>query len=281
MVAIVGRSQWGAQFRIPNDRFVANSTRRWMVVHWPASAGTIRDERAVWRSIERQHWVGQGWRAAPGYNFGVGQSGTIYEGCGLQVRGIHSPPRNTDGWGVCMIMGMAERMSPAAQNSLRALYAWLGGRAGRQLGQATHSTHWATACAGNEINAWVRAGNLARPGTAPPPQPPPRPQPPDETSEWMMMMANGILEFWQGETGRPAATICWANWFTRDGNARLRFSTVARSRVTVDFMGQGPGSSSVDFGGGDLNGVALPKGCRQVTVRADNVSSPVYWAVSR
>ena len=95
MVPIVTRAQWGAAFTIPGGRHVAPSQRFWFVVHWPGSAVSA-DERAVVRAIERHHRQGQGWQAAPGYNFLVGRSGTIYEGCGRDVRGIHSPPRNTD-----------------------------------------------------------------------------------------------------------------------------------------------------------------------------------------
>jgi hypothetical protein len=75
MVPIVTRAQWGAAFTIPGGRFVAPSARRWFVVHWPGSA-VGGDERAVVRAIERAHRVGQGWQAAPGYNFLVGRSGT-------------------------------------------------------------------------------------------------------------------------------------------------------------------------------------------------------------
>lgn len=277
MVAMVSRAQWGAAFAIPGGRGVAASSRRWVVLHWPASSGTIRDERAVWRSIERQHRVGQGWAAAPGYNFGIGQSGTIYVGCGIDVRGIHSPPRNTDGWGVCMILGMAERLSPAAQSSARALYAWLCQRSGRELGQATHSTHWATACAGNEINAWVRAGNLGRPGTAPPPRPPAPPALPRQMMEENQMMQ---LQFWQAASGAPAAVLCWSNWWTRDGNCRLRFVAGDQTRLRVDFMGAGPGTASITVGEA-MDGVALPRGCRRVTVRRDSGNSPVCCALSR
>src|SRR5215475_798069 len=138
MVAIVSRAQWGAQFTIPGGRHVAPSARRWFVVHWPGSA-VAGDERAVVRAIERSHRVGQGWQAAPGYNFLVGRSGTIYEGCGRDVRGIHSPPRNVDGWGVCVMIAVGETPPVAALNATSALYEHLCGVSGRRLGMAGHN----------------------------------------------------------------------------------------------------------------------------------------------
>jgi peptidoglycan hydrolase-like protein with peptidoglycan-binding domain len=170
MVHIVTRAQWGAQFSIPGGRHVAPSARRWFVVHWPGSA-VAGDERAVVRAIERSHRQGQGWQAAPGYNFLVGRSGTIYEGCGRDVRGVHSPPRNTDGWGVCVLIAPGEAIPQAARNSTRALYNWLNGVAGRTLGMTWHGQHHPTACAGPALNAWVQQGMPAT-GGAPAPAPP-------------------------------------------------------------------------------------------------------------
>jgi hypothetical protein len=172
MVSIVTRAQWGAQFSIPGGRHVAPASRRWFVVHWPGSA-VGSDERQIVRNIERSHRVGQGWQAAPGYNFLVGRSGTIYEGCGRDVRGIHSPPRNTDGWGVCVMISVGENPPQAALNATRALYNWLNGVSGRTLSMAGHNTHFATACPGPNLSQWVRNGMPATGGAGPAPPPPP------------------------------------------------------------------------------------------------------------
>jgi hypothetical protein len=56
----------------------------------------------------------------------------------------------------------------------RALYDWLCGVAGRRLGMASHSTHFATQCAGPALNAWVASG-MPGGGPAPPPTLPPPP----------------------------------------------------------------------------------------------------------
>ena len=172
MVTVIRRAQWGAQFPVPGGRHVAPSARRWFVVHWPGSA-VAGDPFAVWRAIERAHRQGQGWAAAPGYNFGITRDGRILEGCGRDVRGIHSPPRNADGFGVCVLIAVGETPPQAALNATRALYSWLNSVAGRTLGMASHSTHWATQCAGPALNDWVRRGMPATGGAPAPPAPPP------------------------------------------------------------------------------------------------------------
>lgn len=171
---ILSRREWGAATTIPSGRSVAPSSRRFYVVHWPVM-GT-RDERQWCRDIERIH-RNQGWAAAPGYNFLVGQSGTIYEGCGRDVRGIHSPPRNTDGWGVCHLQpstaagASTAPISDAMKASSRQLYEWLGSVSGRTLSQWWHGRDFATACPGPDLRAWVSSGMPA--GAPPPEQPPP------------------------------------------------------------------------------------------------------------
>lgn len=204
MVAIVSRRAWGAQFTIPGGRHVAPSARRWFVVHWPGSA-VAGDERAVVRAIERSHRQGQGWQAAPGYNFLIGRSGTIYEGCGQNVRGIHSPPRNTDGFGVCVMIAPGEPVPQAARNACRALYEHLCRVTGRRLGMAGHNTHFATACPGPALSEWVRQGMPATggaPAPAPsapagPPAPPGTPAFPGRILRQPPIMRGNDVRTWQ------------------------------------------------------------------------------------
>jgi hypothetical protein len=156
-VNIRNRRAWGAQFTVPAGRHVAPAQRRFFVVHWPG--GPVgSDIPAVIRSIERFHRVNQGWAAAPGYNFLVGPGGTIFEGCGRDVRGIHSAPRNTDGFGVCVLIAPGQPVPQAARNATRALYEWLCQVSGRRLNMSWHGQHVATACPGPALTQWVRNG---------------------------------------------------------------------------------------------------------------------------
>lgn len=156
MVDVISRAQWGARYPVPGGRNVAPTSRRYFVVHWPASnAGG--DEAAIVRNIEQQH-RNQGWDAVPGYNFLVGMSGRIYEGCGRDTRGIHSPPRNTDGFGCCVLQPMNADPSQAALDSTKALYNELCRAANRELTRSYHGADYATACPGAQLIAWVKAG---------------------------------------------------------------------------------------------------------------------------
>src|ERR1700733_2424716 len=214
---IVSRREWGAATTIPSGRSVSPATRRFYVVHWPVMS--TRDERQWCRDIERIH-RNQGWAAAPGYNFLIGQSGTIYEGCGRDVRGIHSPPRNTDGWGVCHLQPSTSAgvstapITDAMKASSRALYAWLGSVAGRTLTQSWHGRDFATACPGPDLIAWVRAG---MPGAA---APPPTPEQPPATEEVEMITSavadNGSLHVFA--VGPQRRTI-WYTWQRANQNA--------------------------------------------------------------
>ena len=213
---IVSRREWGAATTIPGGRFVSPSARRFFVVHWPVM-GT-RDERQWCRDIERMH-RGQGWAAAPGYNFLVGMSGTIYEGAGRDVRGIHSPPHNTDGWGCCVLQPSTGAgvptapISPAAKTATRALYDWLCSVSGRSLNQWWHGRDFATACPGNDLRAWV-AGGMQTGAPAPAPEQPPA------TEEVEMITSavadNGSLHVFS--VGPQRRTI-WYTWQRANQNA--------------------------------------------------------------
>jgi hypothetical protein len=230
-VPVVTRAQWGAAFTIPGGRFVAPSARRWFVVHWPGSA-VSGDERAVVRSIERSHRQGQGWAAAPGYNYLVGRSGTIYDGCGRDVRGIHSPPRNTDGFGVCVMIAVGEQPPQAALNATRALYNWLNQVCGRTLGMSWHGQHHPTQCAGPALNSWVQRGMPA--ATAPAPAPPGQPTGMAETPTSSVAQVNLV---WNTVTG-PASQFTVQVQRGNTGTANVRTFTVpvpsaARTTFTV------------------------------------------------
>ena len=179
MVDIISRAQWGSQFS-NTARNAALSGRRQWVSHWPGSSGRVADEAATVRAIERQH-ANQGWSARPGYNFLIGMSGKIYEGCGRDREGVHCPGLNVSGFGVCFLQGMSEPFTPAAQASGRALYDQLCRDTGRTLTQTWHGANFATGCPGAAVQSWTAAGMKAPGGSTPaPPTPTPEPEPEPE-----------------------------------------------------------------------------------------------------
>ena len=224
-LTIVTREQWGARFARSSNR-VALSSRRFFVAHYPAAAGAVTNEEATVRSIEQQH-ANQNWSARPGYNFLIGMSGRIYEGCGRDVQGVHCPGRNTDGFGVCFLQGgHAPRMgvqafSDAAKASGRALYDQLCRDTGRTLGQTWHGAHFATACAGPDVIAWVRGGMQA---TAPAPPPTPAPVVPPwglfiraRDGVVYQLILSGPQSYWRSIPAGPANRIP-AAWIVADPN---------------------------------------------------------------
>jgi hypothetical protein len=228
---ITPRSAWRPARAVPGGRDVAPSARRWFVVHYPVMGDRPNHQWA--RDIERIHLNQRPPWAIIGYNYLVSnRDGEIIEGAGRDVRGIHSPPRNTDGWGVCVLLpttaqGVATApLSQAARNSTRALYEWLCTVAGRRLGMAGHNTHHATSCPGPDLSAWVRAGMPATGGgAAPAPQPPSPPEEVEliatETAQngnfhvwmvgparrtiWLTHQASGSNAWWGGQAGRGPA----------------------------------------------------------------------------
>jgi hypothetical protein len=248
---VVSRREWGAATTVPGGRFVSPQTRRFFVVHWPVMSA--RDERQWCRDIERMH-RNQGWGAAPGYNYLVGQSGTVYEGCGRDVRGIHSPPRNTDGWGVCVLQpGTAQGrptapISDAARRSTVQLYDWLGSVAGRALNKWWHGRDFATACPGPDLTAWVRSGMAAPGGGAP--APPPQ-QPPQEDRMIASVVANGNLTVFMTGSARRTLWLCHQegnNWSGGQAGQRVagfrRWQDVPQGR-TIRSMTAGLNANGV------------------------------------
>lgn len=214
---MVRRAQWGAG-GATGGRHVALSQRRWFVAHWPG--GAVRaDEAQNVRDIDRFHRGSMRW-AVIGYNFLIGRSGTVYEGAGLNVRGIHSPPRNTDGFGVCFLVAPGEQLPAPMRRAGRDLYAWLNQQAGRTLARGGHRTHFATQCPGDPVMAWLAAGMPVAGGDAPPPPPPPPAVPP----------------------GNVAVPPLRVDWFGRTRNSRAPDVRIWQDQMRVrGWRGAGPG----------------------------------------
>lgn len=203
-LTIITRAQWGAAYPVSSNK-VPLSSRRYYVAHWPGSSGRVTNEVNTVRAIERQH-ASQGWSARPGYNYLIGMSGAIYEGCGRDVRGVHSPPHNTDGFGVCFLQGMSEPFTAAAKSSGRALYEMLNGVTGRTLNQWWHGRDYATGCPGNDIINWVKAGMPGGSTTPPKPEPEPEPEPIPILEATMFIRSKGTYD---GTNVRVVRYIVW------------------------------------------------------------------------
>lgn len=111
-----------------------------------------------------------------GYNALICQHGRLIEGRGLLTVGAQCPNYNRRGIGVQFMVGGAEVPTPVAYARFAKLRAELNrdrGTAQRLMG---HRDGVATACPGNVIYAWLKAGAVS-PITAPTPTPTPTPTP--------------------------------------------------------------------------------------------------------
>lgn len=152
---IITRKQWGARpFRTPPTR-VPLSSRRYFVVHYPGAGTPPKDVMAYAKWIERIHMDQNGWRAC-GYNYFISH-GKIAEGCGRDVIGSHSPPRNRDGIGVNIWTSNGRPRDEDLQLA-RELYDQLCRQAGRKLIMSYHGKDYPTECPGPALREWVRDG---------------------------------------------------------------------------------------------------------------------------
>ncbi|GGW82514.1 N-acetylmuramoyl-L-alanine amidase [Streptomyces griseoloalbus] len=162
---LVSRSQWGARaYRTPNGATPYNRPRRGVKLHY---LGTAYSDRAhdkcddYVRQIQAQHMDGNGWSDI-GYSFVVCTHGYVYEGRGLKRRNSAngSTSLNEQDYAVLLMVGSSGLAKPTdaqldgARDAIE--YCRQSGPAGDWLGG--HRDGYATACPGDVIYAWVKAG---------------------------------------------------------------------------------------------------------------------------
>lgn len=126
---------------------------------------TLAEAMEHWRSAQRYHQRTNGW-ADIGYNYGISQGGHVLEGRGLTKVGAHCPNFNLNSWGVQFMIGGDQKPSDLALAAAVDLYDYLVASAGHALLKKGHRDGYATACPGNLVYAWVKAG-MPRPGNVP------------------------------------------------------------------------------------------------------------------
>lgn len=156
MQHIISRAEWGAAPWRTTVYAVPDTERTEFFVHYHGGVPRHAVGVGVPRTVEDIH-LDNGW-AGTGYNFMVDQAGTIYEGRGWALVGAHCPNHNRSGWGVYVAIGGDQRPTPAALSAVRGLYDEGCRRAGFALAQKGHRDGKSTACPGEHLYAWVRAG---------------------------------------------------------------------------------------------------------------------------
>ncbi|MER5209385.1 N-acetylmuramoyl-L-alanine amidase [Streptomyces sp. NPDC002838] len=172
---LVSRSQWGARaYRTPNGATPYSRPRRGVKFHYLGTAYSDRSHDKCddyVRQIQAQHMDGNGWSDI-GYSFVVCTHGYVYEGRGLKRRNSANgnTSLNEQDYAVLLMVGSTGLTKPTdaqlhgARDALE--YCRTQGPAGMWIGG--HRDGYATACPGDAVYAWVKAG-APRPAASPTP----------------------------------------------------------------------------------------------------------------
>lgn len=151
----------------PMDTYwVDPSHREYFIVHWGDgfTPTTVAAEANTVRAYDDYHRNTQGWGGI-GYNLCVGPAtGEVYLGRGLNAVGAHSPNRNYNGIGVC-VLGSPTVVTDAIKRGLREAYRIACEHTGKKLQINVHrnSPGNTTTCPGDALTAWVMAGGITKP----------------------------------------------------------------------------------------------------------------------
>lgn len=160
---ILSRAEWGATAPKAASK-LTNFADGWFV-HWegpfiPTADDGLSAEKALMRSIQAYHkrpveQGGKGWSDFA-YSFGIGQTGTVFEGRGWGIAGAHTQGHNNTSMGIVFLIGEGQTPSAAALRSARELIVQ-----GHRLGYLTdkvrpHNAVRATACPGPDLTTWAR-----------------------------------------------------------------------------------------------------------------------------
>jgi hypothetical protein len=167
---VVSRAEWGAKPAKATTPLQPARVDLFVLHHTTGSyrgARTVRQIQAFHQGPER------GW-ADVGYNFLVGDDGTVFEGRGWGFVGAHARGQNSRSIGVAYV---GDGGRPVPDVAKRAIVELLG-EAERRFGslrQVGHRDVGSTACPGDVLYRWWTVERLAEP--APIPEPDPEPEP--------------------------------------------------------------------------------------------------------
>lgn len=148
----------------PMDTYwVDPSHREYFIVHWGDgfTPTTVAAEANTVRAYDDYHRNTQGWGGI-GYNLCVGPAtGEVYLGRGLNAVGAHSPNRNYNGIGVC-VLGSPTVVTDAIKRGLREAYRIACEHTGKKLIINVHrnSPGNYTDCPGDALADWVMHGGI-------------------------------------------------------------------------------------------------------------------------
>lgn len=153
---ITSRTEWGAHAPRAGVKTITMAARREFMIHY--SGGPVgQTVRAL------QDWCmnGRGFLDID-YNFLIrGTTGELYEGRGWNAVGSHCTGHNRTALGICII-GTGQ-FTPAAVAAVRWLYEQANFNAGHPLRVLGHREAWNTSCPGDNIEHWIKTGEIITP----------------------------------------------------------------------------------------------------------------------
>jgi len=220
---ILPRSAWGAVPPKTPGRPWGTGGPIDLVVHWVGGAGSIniRSHEDCPTRIKaiQSYEMTQGGYSDIAYTYLICPHGTVYEGRGLSVQGAaNGPQTNATKPSVCLLLNVADSMTPAMQDRILDLNRWV--TPGTILGHREVNT---TTCPGDQVFAWITSHRHAPPL-------PPTPTPPEDddmqrivkcdNGDPMVLITNSIHARWvQDEAELKDLTALYGpvqTWAPRD-----------------------------------------------------------------
>ena len=155
------RSAWKAAKALRTPSYVDPLNRSEFFVHYDGSSELhFADHAGCLARVKANqtfHMSTRAWSDI-GYNGLVCQHGRAIEGRGIDYSGAHCPDHNTSGYGFQFMVGGDQQPTAAAKARMRRLYDDACDHSKRTLAKRGHRDGFATACPGDGIYAWVKAG---------------------------------------------------------------------------------------------------------------------------
>lgn len=186
---VVSRAAWGA--RPPKGRTALNSPSG-STAHWEGPRMGYFDHGACAskvRGIQAFHMNTRGWDDIA-YTSIVCPHGVIYAGrwWGTRTAANGTNAGNAAHYAHCALIGEGDNFSIECKQGLKRVFILANQQGSAGDGEKCHSDWKATACPGNGIRAFVRAG-FPVDGTPTPPSPAPVPTPPSDNTWYEEMIA--------------------------------------------------------------------------------------------
>lgn len=172
----VEREGWGGQI-VSNVQYL--DPRRVDRIFLHHTTGEQRADKAAWvRAIQRFHIESRGWSDIA-YNLLVDADGVCYVGRGLGRTGAHTRGYNSTSVAIAYLGDGSQDVPAAATRAIRRAVEDCDLWFGRELPVFGHRDVGNTACPGDVLYGWLRAG-MPVDDPLPPPQPRPLPLHPDD-----------------------------------------------------------------------------------------------------